>query len=115
MTYKPLNKEEAVNLTKLRESDFSGFIAYLEAITAPAHDASEHAFNDPKGRGICETCGWVHPEVPAACCGEPMRDHVLQFLQLAKDIRDGVRSQIINIEVTIIEIDTRPRRRGPFG
>lgn len=104
MTFPTLSVNEVFNITEFQPNDegLTAAITRLEAITAPGHDATEHKFNDPEGRGICTTCGWVHPNVPADCkCGRSLKEHLAAKLRNLKAIRD-LHTQAIDIDELII-------------
>lgn len=114
MTYKPLNIEKILNLERFeKEPDaLTAIIAYLEAITVPAHsDDGGHKFeDDPDNNGVCKHCGWVHPDVPHVCGNHSLVRHLQGLLQQLKDISEG--KDMPDLEITIVMTSKHaPRRR----
>lgn len=100
MKYKPLKIENVLDFEKFnKEPDaLTAIIAYLEAITAPAHsDDGGHKFeDDPNENGVCKHCGWVHPDVPADCdCGKSLKQHLADPLEDLRNIRAGKMPNVL--------------------
>lgn len=83
---------------------------YLKRISQPKHDDSTHKFvSSPVLSGVCQDCGWIHPDLHCADCPRPVQEHVADAALLF-EATEGDQGDAIIIVVT-----SSPWRGWPFS
>ena len=68
------------------------FADWLDFITEPAHDASEHVYEpNPDWEGTCLTCNWIHPDTNSPTgCDHTMQQHAISAYNEVRKIAQAM-------------------------